>query len=49
MSNKLTDAGIVDQDSGIAMLFSDGTAEVDEVREVSDIALVVMHVWYLRR
>ena len=45
----LTDASVVDEDGRIAMGVADGATEVDEVREIGNVAFVVVDIWYYGR
>ena len=40
-----TNASIVDQNGRIAVRISNGSAEIDEIGEVGDVALVIVHIW----
>jgi hypothetical protein len=40
----LTDASIVDEDCGVAMSLANLATEINEIREVSDVALIVVDV-----
>lgn len=41
---RLTNTSVVDEDRWVTVGFTDGTAKVDQVREVGDVALVVVDV-----
>jgi hypothetical protein len=40
----LTNAGVVDEDCRVAMSLANLAAEIDEIREVGDVALVVVNI-----
>jgi hypothetical protein len=41
----LTDAGIVNENRWVTVGVADGAAEIDQVGEVGDVALVIVDIW----